>query len=154
MTSEASPHRDVTLSNGGTEARVTAEAVCFVMIVRPALDRSVLRRAGDDGFELTPRRAQMEREAAILGRRGAALADDVGHGGGNGRHLDELAFPGAIGAGLGVAGRSVSAAEAPVHLGAMAHFTEGLIRRRALVGWPPTHADLLADLGQGHCFAA
>ncbi len=65
----------------------------------------------------------------------------------------------AIGKGLGVPARSVSAEEAPKYLGAMAHFAQvnnptSSARTRALLAWEPTHAGLLADLAERHYFAA
>jgi nucleoside-diphosphate-sugar epimerase len=65
----------------------------------------------------------------------------------------------AIGKGLGVPARSVSADEAPKYLAAMAHFAQvnnptSSARTRALLRWEPTHAGLLADLAERHYFAA
>lgn len=65
----------------------------------------------------------------------------------------------AIGKGLGVPTRSVSAEEAPAYLGGMAHFAQAnnpasSARTRALLGWTPAHPALLADLADGHYFAA
>jgi nucleoside-diphosphate-sugar epimerase len=65
----------------------------------------------------------------------------------------------AIGVGLGIAAKSVSAEEAPTYLGAMAHFAQvnnpaSSARTRALLRWEPTHAGLLADLADRHYFVA
>ena len=65
----------------------------------------------------------------------------------------------AIGKGAGVPVKSASAEEAPRYLGAMAHFAQisnpaSSARTRALLEWEPTHAALLADLADGHYFAA
>jgi nucleoside-diphosphate-sugar epimerase len=64
----------------------------------------------------------------------------------------------AIGKGVGVAAKSVSAEEAPKYLGGMSHFAQvsnptSSARTRALLKWEPTHAGLLADLAEGHYFA-
>jgi nucleoside-diphosphate-sugar epimerase len=64
----------------------------------------------------------------------------------------------AIGEGLGVPVKSVSAEEAAKYLGGMAHFAQvnnptSSARTRALLEWEPTHAGLLADLAEGHYFA-
>ncbi len=64
----------------------------------------------------------------------------------------------AIGKGVGVPAKSVSADEAPKYLGGMAHFAQASnptssARTRALLKWEPTHAGLLADLAEGHYFA-
>jgi nucleoside-diphosphate-sugar epimerase len=64
----------------------------------------------------------------------------------------------AIGKGVGVPAKSVSAEEAPKVLGAMAHFAQvsnpaSSVRTRALLSWEPTHPGLLADLALGHYFA-
>jgi len=64
----------------------------------------------------------------------------------------------AIGNGLGVPTKSVSAEEAPSYLGALAHFAQAnnptsSAHTRALLGWEPTHAGLLADLADRHYFA-
>jgi nucleoside-diphosphate-sugar epimerase len=64
----------------------------------------------------------------------------------------------AIGKGVGVPAKSVSADEAPKYLGAMAHFAQvsnptSSARTRALLKWEPTHPGLLADLAEGHYFA-
>ncbi len=64
----------------------------------------------------------------------------------------------AIGRGLGVPTKSLSAEEAPKHLGAMAHFAQvnnptSSARTRSLLKWQPTHAGLLADIAEGHYFA-
>jgi nucleoside-diphosphate-sugar epimerase len=63
----------------------------------------------------------------------------------------------AIGKGLGVPAKSVSAAEAPQYIGAMAHFAQvnnptSSARTRALLTWEPTHAGLVADLAEKHYF--
>jgi nucleoside-diphosphate-sugar epimerase len=65
----------------------------------------------------------------------------------------------AIGKGLGVPARSVTAAEAPQYIGAMAHFAPinnptSSARTRSLLHWEPTHAGLLDDLAERHYFAA
>jgi len=64
----------------------------------------------------------------------------------------------AIGKGLGVPAKSVTAADAAKSLGAMAHFAQvnnptSSARTRALLKWTPAHAGLLADLGERHYFA-
>ena len=64
----------------------------------------------------------------------------------------------AIGKGLGVPAKSVSAEEAPTYLGAMAHFAQvnnptSSARTRALLKWEPTHPGLLVDIAEGHYFA-
>ena len=63
----------------------------------------------------------------------------------------------AIGKGLGVPAKSLSAADAPQYLGAMAHFAQvnnptSSARTRTLLRWEPTHAGLLADLAERHYF--
>jgi nucleoside-diphosphate-sugar epimerase len=63
----------------------------------------------------------------------------------------------AIGKGLGLPARSVTAEEAPQYLGGMAHFAQvnnptSSARTRALLKWEPTHAGLLADLAERHYF--
>jgi nucleoside-diphosphate-sugar epimerase len=63
----------------------------------------------------------------------------------------------AIGKGLGVPARSVSAEEAPAYLGGMTHFAQvhnptSSARTRTLLRWEPTHAGLLADLAERHYF--
>jgi nucleoside-diphosphate-sugar epimerase len=65
----------------------------------------------------------------------------------------------AIGKGLGVPAKSVSAEEAPKYLGAMAHFAQinnptSSARSRTLLRWEPAHAGLLADLAERHYFVA
>ena len=65
----------------------------------------------------------------------------------------------AIGKGLGLPSKSVSAAQAPQYLGALAHFAQASNpssseRTRALLTWEPTHAGLLADLAERHYFVA
>ncbi len=64
----------------------------------------------------------------------------------------------AIGKGLGVPARSITAEEAPQYIGAMAHFVQvnnptSSERTRALLHWQPEHAGLLADLAEPHYFA-
>jgi nucleoside-diphosphate-sugar epimerase len=64
----------------------------------------------------------------------------------------------AIAKGLGVPAKSLTAAEAPQYLGAMAHFAgvnnpSSSARTRALLQWEPTHPGLLADLAERHYFA-
>jgi nucleoside-diphosphate-sugar epimerase len=63
----------------------------------------------------------------------------------------------AIGRGLGVPAKSISAAEAPQYLGALAHFAQvsnptSSARTRTLMRWEPTHPGLLADLTERHYF--
>jgi nucleoside-diphosphate-sugar epimerase len=63
----------------------------------------------------------------------------------------------AIAKGLGVPAKSVSAEDAPGYIGALAHFAQisnptSSARTRALLRWEPTHAGLLADLGEAHYF--
>src|SRR5471032_2213588 len=63
----------------------------------------------------------------------------------------------AIGRGLGVPAVSVTAEDAPQHLGFLAAFAQldnptSSARTQALVGWRPAHPGLLADLAQGHYF--
>jgi nucleoside-diphosphate-sugar epimerase len=65
----------------------------------------------------------------------------------------------AIGTGLGLPAKSVSAEEAPSYLGAMAHFAQvhnptSSARTRALLSWEPTHAGLLVDLAERHYFVS
>ena len=65
----------------------------------------------------------------------------------------------AIGKGLGLPAKSVSAVEAPTYLGAMVHFAPlnnpaSSTRTRALLEWEPAHAGLLADLAEPHYFVA
>lgn len=64
----------------------------------------------------------------------------------------------AIARGLGVPARSLTAAEAPQHLGAMAHFAQvhnptSSARTRDLLRWEPTHPTLLEDLATPHYFS-
>ena len=64
----------------------------------------------------------------------------------------------AIGKGLGVPAKSVSAEDAPKILGPLAHFAQfnnptTSARTQKLLGWTPTHAALIADLGERHYFA-
>lgn len=64
----------------------------------------------------------------------------------------------AIGKGLGVDAKSLTADEAARALGGMSHFVQidnptVSARTRALLGWEPTHAGLLADLAERHYFA-
>ncbi len=89
-------------------------------------------------------------ESAPAGTRLHAVADEA---------VPFRAIAEAIGAGLGVPVRSVSAAAAPEHLGALAHFAQvhnptSSARTRALLAWAPTHPGLLADLATPHYFAA
>jgi len=63
----------------------------------------------------------------------------------------------AIGRGLGVPAKSLTAEEAPKYLGAMAHFAgvnnpTSSARTRALLHWEPTHPTLLEDLATPHYF--
>ncbi len=65
----------------------------------------------------------------------------------------------AIAAGLGIPAKSLTAEEAARHLGGLAHFMgvdnpTSSARTRALLAWAPSHAGLLADLAEGHYFAA
>jgi len=89
-------------------------------------------------------------ESAPAGTRLHGVADE-------GVAFREIAA--AIGDGLGVPVKSVSADEAPAALGALAHFAQisnpaSSARTRARLHWEPTHAGLLADLAAGHYFAA
>ena len=64
----------------------------------------------------------------------------------------------AIGRGVGVPSQSVSVEEAGAALGFLAGFAQvdnptSSARTRELVGWQPTHPDLLADLAATHYFA-
>ncbi|HEY3562235.1 MAG TPA: SDR family oxidoreductase [Kribbella sp.] len=64
----------------------------------------------------------------------------------------------AIGKGLGLPARSVTADEAPQYLGFLSHFAAlgiptSATRTRELLNWQPTHPDLLADLAAGFYFA-
>jgi len=64
----------------------------------------------------------------------------------------------AIGRGVGVPAQSVSVEEAGAALGFLAGFAQvdnptSSARTRELVGWQPTHPDLLADLAATHYFA-
>ena len=65
----------------------------------------------------------------------------------------------AIGRGLGVPTKSISPAEAPTVLGGFIGTIAQLdnptasAKTRQLLGWAPTHAELIADLGDGHYFA-
>ncbi|HLH13364.1 MAG TPA: 3-beta hydroxysteroid dehydrogenase, partial [Solirubrobacteraceae bacterium] len=59
---------------------------------------------------------------------------------------------------LGVPAISVSAEDAPEHLGFLATFAHldnptSSLRTRELLGWEPTHPGLIADLQDGHYFA-
>ena len=65
----------------------------------------------------------------------------------------------AIGKGIGVPAKSVSAEEAPKYIGALAHFAQvnnpsSSARTRTLLRWEPTHAGLLADLAERHYFVS
>ena len=89
-------------------------------------------------------------EAAPAGTRLHGVADEG---------VPFRAIAEAIGAGLGLPARSVSVTEAPTYLGALAHFAQvnnptSSARTRALLGWAPAHAGLLADLAAGHYFAS
>lgn len=89
-------------------------------------------------------------EAAPAGTRIHAVVDEG---------VTFRAIAEAIGKGLGLPAKSVSAEEAPQHLGAMAHFAQAnnptsSARTRALLHWEPTHAGLLDDLADGHYFVA
>ncbi|HEY8076687.1 MAG TPA: 3-beta hydroxysteroid dehydrogenase, partial [Labilithrix sp.] len=65
----------------------------------------------------------------------------------------------AIGRGLGVPAKSVPAEKASELLGGFVGIVAQLdnptssARTRELLGWKPTHADLLTDLADGHYFA-
>ncbi|MGH2856257.1 MAG: SDR family oxidoreductase [Solirubrobacteraceae bacterium] len=64
----------------------------------------------------------------------------------------------AIGHGLGLPARSISAAEAPQRLGFLADFAQvdnpiSNAWTRETLGWEPTHPGLLADIAAGHYFA-
>jgi len=64
----------------------------------------------------------------------------------------------AVGKGVDLPAKSVSAEEAPKVLGGVAHFAQvnnptSSARTRALLRWEPTHAGLLADIAEGHYFA-
>ena len=89
-------------------------------------------------------------ESAPAGTRLHAVADEG---------VAFRAIAEAIGKGLGLPAKSVSAEEAPTYLGAMAHFAKldnptSSARTRTLLRWEPTHAGLLADLAERHYFAA
>jgi nucleoside-diphosphate-sugar epimerase len=63
----------------------------------------------------------------------------------------------AIGRGLGLPARSVTAAEAPKYLSFLATFAQldnptSNAHTRELLGWQPTHPGLLADLAERHYF--
>ena len=65
----------------------------------------------------------------------------------------------AIGTGLDLPARSVTAEDAPQYLGFLAHFATmntptSSARTRELLSWQPTHPDLLADLAEGFYFEA
>jgi nucleoside-diphosphate-sugar epimerase len=66
----------------------------------------------------------------------------------------------AIGRGLGVPAKSVPAEKAGEFLGGFIGMIAQLdnptssARTRELLGWKPTHADLLADIAEGHYFAS
>jgi nucleoside-diphosphate-sugar epimerase len=88
-------------------------------------------------------------ESAPAGTRLHAVADEG---------VAFRAIAEAIGRGLGVPARSLTPAEAPQHLGAMAHFAPvnnptSSARTRALLHWQPTHPSLLEDLATPHYFA-
>lgn len=64
----------------------------------------------------------------------------------------------AIARGLGVPTKSVTAEEAPKHLGGLASFAQvhnptSSVRTRSLLKWEPTRLGLLADLAERHYFA-
>ncbi|CAN5785523.1 SDR family oxidoreductase [soil metagenome] len=89
-------------------------------------------------------------ESAPAGTRLHGVADEA---------VEFRAIAEAIGQGLGVPTKSVSAEEAPEYLGAIAHFAQvnnptSSARTRTLLQWEPTHAGLLADLAEGHYFVA
>jgi len=88
-------------------------------------------------------------EAAPAGSRLHGVADDG---------VPWRAIAEAIGKGLGLPAKSVSAEEAPKYVGGMAHFAQisnptSSARTRALLKWEPAHAGLLADLAERHYFA-
>lgn len=63
----------------------------------------------------------------------------------------------AIGRGLGLRAVSITAEDAPQHLGFLAAFAQldnptSSAQTQTLVGWRPTHPGLLADLADGHYF--
>jgi nucleoside-diphosphate-sugar epimerase len=65
----------------------------------------------------------------------------------------------AIGKGLGLPAKSVTAEEAPKVLGFFAMFAQvdnptSSTRTRALLGWEPSHPGLLEDIANGHYFQA
>lgn len=65
----------------------------------------------------------------------------------------------ALGKGLGLPVRSVSAEEAAGFVGAMAHFAQvsnptSSVLTRARLGWEPTHQSLLEDLAASHYFTS
>jgi nucleoside-diphosphate-sugar epimerase len=65
----------------------------------------------------------------------------------------------AIGKGLGLPARSITAEEAPKLLGFFAMLTQldnptSSARTRALLGWKPSHPGLLEDIANGHYFQA
>jgi len=65
----------------------------------------------------------------------------------------------AIGTGLDLPTRAVTAEDAPQYLGFLAHFATmntptSSARTRELLSWQPTHPDLLADLAEGFYFEA
>jgi nucleoside-diphosphate-sugar epimerase len=65
----------------------------------------------------------------------------------------------AVGRGLGVPAKSIAAEKAVDIFGGFLGLITQLdnvtssVRTRALVGWKPTHAELLADIAEGHYFA-
>jgi nucleoside-diphosphate-sugar epimerase len=66
----------------------------------------------------------------------------------------------AIGGGLGVPAKSIAAEEMGAILGGLLGMIAQLdnptssARTRELLGWSPTHADLLADIAEGHYFGS
>ena len=88
-------------------------------------------------------------EAAPAGARLHAAADE-------GVAFCEIAR--AIGRGLGVPAVSIAAEDAAAQLGFLAGFAQvdnptSSAQTRALLGWQPTHPDLLTDLSAAHYFA-
>jgi nucleoside-diphosphate-sugar epimerase len=89
-------------------------------------------------------------ESAPAGTRLHAVADEG---------VPFRAIAEAIARGVGVPAKRVSVEEAPQYLGALAHFAQidnpmSSARTRALLHWEPSQAGLLADLAEGHYFAA
>ncbi|MFD3401159.1 SDR family oxidoreductase [Kribbella sp. NPDC058693] len=88
-------------------------------------------------------------ESAPAGSRLHAVQDEG---------IEFRAIAEAIGAGLGLQARSVTADEAPQYLSFLARFAgmnspTSSARTRELLGWQPTHPGLLADMAEGFYFA-